>query len=602
MRPDSSSDPKQHLLTVALEDYFQVSAFRGLIGPRHWYRFESRLELNTRKALDLLDRHGIQATFFVLGWVADHFPEVVRLVARRGHDVASKGYYHRSIGEMSPAEFREDLARSREAIERAGGRQVLGYRVARKSFGPADLWALDVLAEEGYAYDSSIYPRLRAYAAQPWRRFAHRHEAGGKTLWEFPLSSLSVLGWHVPVSGGNYYRQLPHWLVKRAVARWHRLNTQPFVMHFHVWELDPEQPFIAGASLVSRVRHYRNLGKMTRVLEDFFSRYRFGSVADYLGLRPVPRGADSPAAGPSPAPAAQTVQRLFITNGSENDRVNGHERNRLPLTVVVPCYNEELIIAYLANTLKSVRQRLGADHDLRFIFVDDGSRDRTWEQLRATFGTLPDCTLLRHEQNQGVAAAILTGVRHARTEVVCSMDCDCTYDPHELAAMIPLLSDGVDMVTASPYHPLGQVRNVPAWRLSLSRGASFLYRRVLHQKLATYTSCFRVYRRSALVHLGVRENGYLGIAEMAGLLDLAGSRIVEYPTTLEVRMLGHSKMKVLRTVAGHLGLLRRLLWRRLFGPGRCQTIPHPAVEVANEGRTEPPESWREPQVTTVADS
>lgn len=184
--------------------------------------------------------------------------------------------------------------------------------------------------------------------------------------------------------------------------------------------------------------------------------------------------------------------------------------------------------------------------------------------MQQTFGPLPDCDLIRHQQNQGVTAAIMTGIRHARTEIICSMDCDCIYDPHELAAMIPLLGEAVDMVTASPYHPQGMVQNVPRWRLSLSRGASFLYRRALHQKLATYTICFRVYRRSTVAQLNVREKGYLGIAEMLGLLDLSGGRIVEYPATLEARMLGYSKMKVLRTIGGHLSLLGRLLGSGIF--------------------------------------
>jgi hypothetical protein len=157
-----------------------------------------------------------------------------------------------------------------------------------------------------------------------------------------------------------------------------------------------------------------------------------------------------------------------------------------------------------------------------------------------------------------VAAAILTGVRAAGTEIVCSIDCDCTYDPHELRQMIPLLGEDVGMVTASPYHPQGRVRNVPPWRLSLSRAASFLYRRVLRQKLHTYTSCFRVYRRSVVEGLSLAEPGFLGVAETLGRLDLKRIRIVEHPSTLQVRIFGHSKMKTLRTIFGHLRLLSRL--------------------------------------------
>jgi glycosyltransferase involved in cell wall biosynthesis len=194
----------------------------------------------------------------------------------------------------------------------------------------------------------------------------------------------------------------------------------------------------------------------------------------------------------------------------------------------------------------------------------------------------PNCTFVRHDRNRGVAAGILTGLRNARTEIAASIDCDCTYDPHELGRMIPLLTDGVDLVTGSPYHQLGGVRNVPRWRLALSKSASALYRVVLRQKLHTYTSCFRVYRRSAALAVQVESGGFLGVAEMIGKLDLAGATIVEYPTTLNVRVLGRSKMKVVRTVIGHVGLLARLA--ALRATGRLGRRPAPPIgESAAEG-------------------
>jgi polysaccharide deacetylase family protein (PEP-CTERM system associated) len=592
--PESVPVPRQHLVTVALEDYFQVGAFNQLIQRGQWYRFETRLEQNARKALDLLDRFGVKATFFVLGWVADRYPEMVRQVADRGHEIASKGYYHRGIHQMTPAEFREDLARSRQALEKASGTRILGYRVAHRWLTPADLWALDVLAEEGYAYDSSIAPLFRQFAGEPWRRFQHRHEVNGRGLWEFPISSCSLFGLQLPVGGGNYFRQFPHRLVKRAVRQWNRKHAAPFVMYFHVWELDPDQPKINTTSLLTRVRHYRNLDKMEWVLEDYFRLYSFTSMARYLGLdtRPqpgtLPAPEDEATAGPRRTADPRTASDLYLPpNGADDtmpDLPAAEQAGKTAVSIVIPCFNEELILPYLSNTLKRVQTSLGERFDLRFVFVDDGSRDGTWESLGKIFGSWPRATLLRHERNRGVAAAILTGLRRADTEVVCSIDCDCTYDPHELGRMIPLLTPGVAMVTASPYHPQGQVRNVPGWRLLLSRGASFLYRRVLRQKLHTYTSCFRVYRRSAVAALEVRETGYLGIAEMLGRLDLQGARVVEHPATLEVRMLGCSKMKTLRTIRGHLRLLARLAWLRLFG----RTPPAAAAPPPAAVTTEPP--------------
>jgi polysaccharide deacetylase family protein (PEP-CTERM system associated) len=568
-----------HILTVALEDYYHVGAFNRVIQRGQWYRFERRIEASTMRTLDLLDEFQSRATFFVLGWVADTMPELIRVVAERGHEIASKGYYHRNIRQLTPAEFRDDLARAREALERAGGHRILGYRVADDWFQPADLWALDVLADEGYEYDSSVGPILRSYAAEPWRRFAHLHRYGDRTLWELPISTADIFGFLVPIAGGNYFRQFPHPLVRRAVAQWTRTYTAPYVMYFHTWELDPDQPKINSAPWFSRVRQYRNLDRMPQMLRYYLKRYQFTTAATYLGLTPatirsetreaiLPRARISggvmvlkPTGSPDSLGTADS-RGLLSAGDAAGTAVATVPAVRTDVSVVIPCYNEELILPYLANTLASVEAHL-TGYAFTFIFVDDHSTDGTNEALHRIFGARQNCIIVRHATNQGVAAGIVTGIQRATTDIVCSMDCDCTYDPHELANMIPLLTDGIDLVTASPYHPLGSVRNVPRWRLGLSKSLSALYRVVLHQRLATYTSCFRVYRRSAAAAVQLDNSGFLGVAEMLGRLDLGGSKIAEYPTTLEVRMIGRSKMKVLRTIAGHLGLLTRLAFQRL---------------------------------------
>jgi glycosyltransferase involved in cell wall biosynthesis len=235
----------------------------------------------------------------------------------------------------------------------------------------------------------------------------------------------------------------------------------------------------------------------------------------------------------------------------------------IPVSVAIPCFNESQSLRYLSNTLDSVVTALAEDYTFTFIFVDDGSTDDTWIVLHQVFGSRPDCKLVQHERNRGVAQSIQTGIRLAETQIVCSIDCDCTYDPHELGRMIPLLTDGVDLVTASPYHPEGQVRNIPSWRLFLSKSLSHLYRAVLHQKLYTYTSCFRVYRRQSVATFELRHSGFLGVAELIAQADFTGHRIIEYPSTLEVRVLGHSKMRILRTITGHLSLLAELARLRL---------------------------------------
>ena len=580
-----------HIVTVAIEDYY--NNFKGVIDRANWSRFETRVEASTLRTLDLLDEFGIRATFFGVGWIANRIPEVFREVARRGHEVASKGYTQRAIAEMSPEEFRDDLAKAREALEAASGQRVVGYR-APGWLGPEDIWALEVLAEEGYAFDSSIKPMFYSRSPHFTERFAHSKYFGERTLWEFPISTVGVGRTLIPIGAGNYFRQLPDIVMRSAVAQWDRgYPGAPFVMYFHTWELDPEQPQITAAPLLNRIRKYRNLHKVPEILRRYFHRHQFACIGDYLGLlEPAAPGAIVEAARSIPvvrradlAPAAQVemddedLASIGIAALRESRRVPPHRERvdalrqvRERVTLVVPCYNEEHSLPYLANTLRSVRAALSRNYEIDAIFVDDHSSDRTWQVLDELFAGQPDVVRIRHETNRGVAASILTGLRQAGTEIVCSIDCDCSYDPHDLASMIPLLRDDVALVTASPYHPDGRVHNVPAWRLVLSKTLSRMYRIVLRQPLHTFTSCFRVYRRSALIGTQPERGGFLGIAELIGRLALSGAEIVEHPATLEVRVLGHSKMKILQTIRGHLGLIASLAWQRVMQRARVARV------------------------------
>lgn len=297
---------KRHLLTVVLEDYFQVGAFGSIVHHDYWYRFETRLERNTLRTLALLDQFGLQATFFVMGWVAERMPDIVREVAQRGHEIANRGYALRGVRERTPDGFRDDLLRAHEVLERASGQAIRGYRAGKPRLGRAEFWALDILAQEGYAYDSSLMPTFRAYRDEPWRRWAHRHPCGERELWEFPFATCDVGGWLIPVAGGNFFRQLPRTLIKRALDNWDRMYDAPFVMYFHIWELDHEQPVIQAASLAARLRHYRNLDKMTSMLEAYFTCFRFCSIAQHLGL---------PTAVLTPLPAAVRLPQPLSQRG-----------------------------------------------------------------------------------------------------------------------------------------------------------------------------------------------------------------------------------------------------------------------------------------------
>ncbi len=534
----------RNFLTILVEDYFHVGAFGNLIQQRNWENFEPRYEQNTLKALDLLDRHNAKGTFFVLGWIADLNPGLIKEICARGHEVASRGFYHRSPNNLTPDEFRDDLRRAGDALENACGKKIIGYRAAEKlSFDKSD-WILEILADEGYAYDASFLPDA---AIAKKRRVAHQVDTPAGPIWEFPYSTMDIGVGLLPISGGNYYRQLPYTLMRQAVKNWRRRNDDPFVFYLHVWELDPEQPRISAASKINRIRHYRKLDKMEWILNENLSLFEWSSGADLLNLQPK---------------ASAKVKQSAAIKSTAPDRERG---SQTPVSIVIPCYNEQEALPYLGNTLRTVETDLLRNgYEPNFIFVDDRSSDETFDLLHSLFGTKENVRILRHEENKGVAAGIMTGLQAAQTDIVCSMDCDCSYDPQELSRMLPLLQDGVDLVTASPYHRDGGVRNVPGWRLFLSRGASFLYRRVLHSKLYTYTSCFRVYRRSSVAGMRLRENGFLGVAEMLGQLDLSGGRIIEFPTILNVRLFGISKMKTAKTVAGHLKLLTHLSGLRWF--------------------------------------
>ena len=544
-----SPDPdKKNLLTILVEDYFHVGAFETLIQQRNWENFEPRYEQNTLKTLDLLDRYDTKATFFVLGWIADLNPDLVREIVARGHEVGSRGFYHRSATNLTPDEFREDLRRANEAIENACGQKVVGYRAAEKLRFDQNEWILKTLSEEGFAYDASFLPTSQNAVE---KRVAHEIEVGDQKIWEFPYTTTDLGVGLLPISGGNYFRQLPYTLMRRAIKRWHNKHeNDPFVFYFHVWELDPEQPRISAASSMNRIRHYRKLDKMEWILHENLALYKCTGIADHLGLKP------------------QLVEST-ITEATATETIDVKPVNKAamtPVTIVIPCYNEQESLPYLAKTLASVETELNdIGYTSNLLFVDDKSPDNTIGVIESLYEGRDDVQIVKHEVNKGVAGGIMTGIRAARTEIVCSIDCDCTFDPHELVHMIPMLTEGVDMVQASPYHKDGAVQNVPGWRLLLSKGASVLYRRILRTKIASYTACFRVLRRSAMIDIEPKETGFHGVPEMLGLIDLKGGKIVEYPTVLAVRLFGASKMKTLKTIGGTVKLMSRLAKLRFFG-------------------------------------
>ena len=352
-----------HLLTVLVEDYFHVGAFENLIQQRNWQNFEPRYEQNTLKTLDLLDRYDTKATFFVLGWIAEQNPGLVREIASRGHEVASRGYYHRSLKNLTSEEFRDDLRRTSRVIEQATGQSVVGFRAAEKLHYGQDDWVIDVLADEGFAYDASFMPDRTSDKS---RRAAHQISSNGKVIWEFPYATVDLGVGLLPISGGNYIRQIPYTLMRSGVARWSRREDQPLPFYFHVWELDPEQPRISAASKYNRIRHYRKLDKMEWILHENLALYRNVGIADHLGIKEEPP-ASTVGLNAAPHSLRDRVQPAAIA-----------ERTAAPVTVVIPCYNEQEALPYLANTLRSVESSLSdGGYEPTFVFVDDKSTDGT---------------------------------------------------------------------------------------------------------------------------------------------------------------------------------------------------------------------------------
>ncbi len=563
---------RTQILTVNVEDYFQAGAFHKYISPRNWYRFESRLRKNTEETLALFAAHDTRATFFVLGWIAEKYPELVRRISDAGHEIASRGFLHQPLLKLTAEARKEDLYRSKALLEDTTGKEVTGFRLSDGWLTRRDLGFLNELQEAGYLYDSSLMPRRRDFAAEPHRRLIHEHQCGYGTLIEIPPSTIPVAGAWLPIAGGNYLRQLPERMMRSAVQRWTKSEVSPFVMYFQIWELDAEQPQLSVAGRVTQIRHYRNLGKYRTLLPQYLQSMRFTSIAAHATLE----GSPLAALNQQPRRAAPTLARPALSRISVKAPATVSESLRpvvrAPVTLVIPCYNEEAALPYLHRTLQPLRHVLSTNWDLKIVFVDDCSRDNTHEVLISLFGDDSDISIVRHETNKGVSAAILTGIQASETEIVASIDCDCSYDPHELQHMLPLMKPDVAMVTASPYHRQGRVSNVPAWRLLLSHSLSCMYRLLLQKKLSTWTSCFRIYRKHQILDLPLAEQGFLGTAELAAQLSLHGRTIVEHPATLEVRLFGFSKMKTVRTIASHLRLLSQVSLQRLR-PRRFRGTP-----------------------------
>jgi polysaccharide deacetylase family protein (PEP-CTERM system associated) len=279
--------PVVNAMTVDVEDYFQVSAFDAVVNRSDWDGLESRVTSNTERLLRVFEEHRVVATFFVLGWVAERCKGLVSQISKMGHEVASHGHGHRLVYDQTKDAFREDVRRAKGILESAAGKAVRGYRAPSFSITAKSLWALDVLLEEGYAYDASIFPiRHDRYGIPDSPRHPHVLTRTAGSLVEAPGSTVRIAGVNLPVGGGGYFRILPYAWTRWGIARLNAHERQPAIFYLHPWELDPAQPRFK-ASRLSTFRHYRNLdkteGRLRRLLKDF----RFSTLGEVLEVHQI---------------------------------------------------------------------------------------------------------------------------------------------------------------------------------------------------------------------------------------------------------------------------------------------------------------------------
>jgi polysaccharide deacetylase family protein (PEP-CTERM system associated) len=260
-------------MTVDVEEYFQVSAFAGIVGANDWESLQSRVEGSIDRLLELFSAHDARCTFFTLGWVAERHKSMIRRIVDAGHEMASHGYCHQRATDQTPEQFRDDVRRTKAILEDISGTAITGYRAASFSFAESNPWTHGILSDEGYEYSSSVYPVRHDHYGIPTAPRRPYRPLGDSRLVEYPLSTVRLFGRNLPCSGGGYFRLIPYSLSRWALQRVNRSEKCPAVFYFHPWEIDPDQPRMAGLGRKTRFRHYVNLTsmeqKLARLLADF---------------------------------------------------------------------------------------------------------------------------------------------------------------------------------------------------------------------------------------------------------------------------------------------------------------------------------------------
>ena len=271
---------KTNAMTVDVEDYFQVSAFESYIDKSQWDTLPHRVEQNTHRILDIFSENNVKATFFTLGWVAERYPQLINRIINEGHELACHGYEHTRVTEQSPEEFRLDIVKTKQLLEDLGGKEIKGYRAASYSIGADNLWAHEVLFEEGFKYSSSVYPvKHDLYGMPDAPRFMYEPLINNDFK-EIPISTIKLGNKNIPCGGGGFFRFYPYFFSQQAYQYINNKEQQSGIFYFHPWEIDPEQPKQQKLALKTRFRHYLNLNKMEHRIINLLRDFNWDSMAN----------------------------------------------------------------------------------------------------------------------------------------------------------------------------------------------------------------------------------------------------------------------------------------------------------------------------------
>jgi len=530
-------------LTFDLEEYFQVSAFAESVSRSSWQGYSGRAEESTYQILAMLELRNIKATFFVLGWFAQRHPLLIREIQSLGHEVASHGYEHKLIYDQTPEEFRADVRATKQILEDITSAPILGYRAPSYSIIKSTLWALEVLVEEGYRYDSSIFPiRHDRYGIPHFQRRPHVIQTGSGPLAEFPLTTVRCVGWNLPVSGGGYFRILPF-----AVTRW-GLNQvlkgdgTPAIFYLHPWEFDPEQPRIE-AGVLSRFRHYTNLDltetRFSKLLQ-LLSFTRADRLLQEIGLL------DTSATTLTSEPPHSFPEKPSCF------------RNFKSVSLVVPILNEQGSISQLYHEASQALQTLGCEYEM--IFVDDGSTDETYDRLLKLRQNDAHVKIIKLRRNFGQTPAMACGFDMASGEVIVSMDGDLQNDPADIPSLLREIDLGFDIVCGWRFNRKDRwlSRRLP------SKLANALIRSVTGIRIHDLGCSLKAYRTPVIQSLKLYSDMHRFIPAVS---QLAGARVGEIPVNHRPRVFGVSKYGIARTYKVLVDLISiKMLTRFTFKP------------------------------------